>query len=244
MTRHNALQSAGTLCVAIASIFITGGSLKAADLRGPGYVAPADTEEVYRPSAPIWQGLYWGLSGGYGWGNSEQTYDRNNNHGLASTDPEGALGAFTIGYNFAPAPGLLIGAEADLGIMDISADAKEVYDGHIYKTQFGTFWGTLRARAGVLFGRALIYGTGGIAFMETDEVSIGNTPGETAINDDLRSGWVVGGGLEYALMPGVTSKIEYLHMDFGTYEGLSDNREDFTFKNDVDLVRAGLNFKF
>ncbi len=244
MKSRIAQSGAGAVLLVLATSIVFVTSTSAADLRGKGYVPPADEQEVYHAPTPIWQGLYWGFSAGYGWGSSEQTYDRNDNHGIASTDPEGALGAFTVGYNFVPTPGFLIGAEADLGLMDISADDKEVYDGHVYRTQFGSFWGTIRARAGVYFGKALLYGTGGVAFMETDEVSIGNTPGETAVNQDVRSGWTVGGGVEYAFMPGVTGKVEYLHMDFGTYEGLSDNREDFSFKNEVDLVRAGLNFKF
>jgi hypothetical protein len=45
-------------------------------------------------------------------------------------------------------------------------------------------------------------------------------------------------------MPGVTGKVEYLHMDFGTYKGYSANREDYSFDNRVDLIRTGLNFKF
>lgn len=42
----------------------------------------------------------------------------------------------------------------------------------------------------------------------------------------------------------MSAKLEYLHMDFGTYEGYSANREDFSFENEVDLVRVGLNYKF
>lgn len=199
-------------------------------------------EESYRPT--IFRGLYWGLSLGYGWGESEQMYDRNDNHGIASTSPSGPLGALTIGYNWPVSSMFLLGLEVDLGMMDVSADDKIVYDGHVYKTQFGPWWGTMRGRAGILFDRALVYATGGVAFMGVDEVSIGNTPGETAHNKDLRSGWVVGAGLEYAFTPRMSGKIEYLHMDFGSYNGYSANREDFSFDNKVDLVRVGLNFKF
>lgn len=209
---------------------------------------PAPQAVDYVPAsqpAPIWQGLYWGLSAGYGWGESEQTYNRNDNHGLASTAPHGALASVTVGYNYMWSHNVLVGIEGDLGLMDISADDKIVYDGHVYKTSFGPWWGTVRGRAGYLWdSRTLFYGTAGIAFMAVDEVSIGNTPGETASNRDVRSGWVVGAGIEHAFLPGVTGKIEYLHMDFGSYDGFSANREDFSFANRIDLVRAGLNFKY
>jgi outer membrane immunogenic protein len=206
-------------------------------------VAPAPPP-IQLPAVPIWQGLYAGVSGGYGWGRSEQSYDRNDNHGLAATHPEGVLASLTVGHNHLVTPGFLVGVEADLGLMDITADDKVVYDGHVYKTSFGPWWGTMRARAGVVVDRTLLYGTGGVAFMGVDEVSIGNTPGETAHNKDTRSGWVIGGGIEHALAPGVSAKVEYLHMDFGKYEGLSANREDFSFDNKVDLVRTGLSVRF
>ena len=203
------------------------------------------TSDVIVTRTPaIWTGIYAGLSAGYGWGHSEQDYERNDNHGLASTSPSGGLGAVTLGYNYALANGFVIGAEGDLGLMDISADDKIVYDGHIYKTRFGPWWGTLRARAGYVFGDTLVYGTGGVAFMEVDEVSVGNTPGETALNEDWRTGYVVGAGIEHVLSPGMTAKLEYLHMDFGEYHGLSANQEPFYFDNRVDLIRAGLNFAF
>lgn len=216
----------------------------AADLGGKAYVPPANEEETYIPPSPIWQGMYWGASLGYGWGQSEHNYDRNDNHGLAEQDLEGGLGALSLGYNFVPAPGFLIGAEADIGIMDLAADDREIFDGHVWKSQFGPLWGTVRGRAGVYFDRTLIYGTGGWAFMDVDEVGYGDAAGQTAENRDLRSGWVVGGGIEHAFLPGVTGKIEYLHMDFGRYDGLSENRETFYFDNTVDVVRTGLNFKF
>lgn len=195
-------------------------------------------------TAPIWEGLYWGGSVGYGWGDSEHYYDRNDNHGTATNALEGGLASLTIGYNTLVAPGFLVGVEGDLGIMDISADDKVIFDGHVWKAEYGLFWGTIRGRAGVLFGDTLLYGTGGWAVMEVNEVGYGDAAGQTAVNEDVRSGWVLGGGVEHAFSPGMTAKLEYLHMDFGSYEGLSENREDYAFDNTVDIVRAGLNFKF
>lgn len=191
-----------------------------------------------------WSGFYAGLSAAYGWGHSAQNYERAGDHGAASTDPAGFAGSVTLGYNFDMGGGFVAGIEGDLGLMDISEGAKEVYDGHIYKTSYGPGWGTLRGRAGYAFGPTLVYATGGFAFMALDDVSIGNTPGETAINEDFKTGWVLGAGVEQVLSPGMTVKLEYLHMDFGTYDGLSANRERFSFENDVDLVRAGINYRF
>lgn len=216
-----------------------------ADLGGPRPAPRQPVVEVYRdPGRYDWSGTYFGLSAGYGWGTSEHSYDRGTNHGTASQSPEGWLGAVTLGYNYMLSPSLLVGIEGDLGLMSLDADDKVIFDGHVWKTHFGSTWGTLRGRLGFALDRLLIFGTAGVAFMGVDEVAIGDAAGQTAENTDFRSGWVVGGGVEYALTSSISTKIEYLHMDFGKYDGLSENREAFYFDNKVDVVRMGLNFKF
>jgi len=228
---------------------LVGASASAADLKGatkrpsapppePDYVAPAPA------LAPIWQGLYWGVSLGYGWGDSEHRYDRNDNHGTAESELSGGVASVTVGYNYMWSPSLLVGIEGDLGLMDLSADDKIIFDGHVWKSEFGPFWGTLRARAGWLFGNTLVFATGGWAITEVNEVGIGDAAGQTATNESVRSGWVLGGGIEHAFSPNMTAKIEYLHMDFGRYEGYSENQEYYSFDNTIDLVRAGLNIKY
>jgi len=200
---------------------------------------------AYEGRATIWQGLYLGLSLGYGWGSSEHFYDRNNNHGTAQQSLTGGLGSVTMGYNYLISPSLLVGIEGDLGIMDLRADDKVIFDGHVWESQFGALWGTVRGRAGFLWNqRTLLYATAGLAFMQLDEVGYGDAAGQTAWNTDFRTGWVVGAGVEYALSSTMTAKLEYLHMDFGSYSGLSENREPYSFDNSVDLIRAGLSFKF
>ncbi|MEO1283125.1 MAG: outer membrane beta-barrel protein [Pseudomonadota bacterium] len=246
MTRQNFSNSHIAACVLALPLAITaasGTTASAADLGGSLKDPPAPID--YAPTRPpIWQGTYWGASLGYGWGESEHYYDRGNNHGSAENDLEGGLASLTLGYNYLAAQGLLVGIEGDIGIMDLSADDKVIFDGHVWKSEFGSFWGTVRGRAGFLWGNTLFYGTGGWAFMEVNEVGIGDADGQTATNEDIRSGWVAGGGIEHAFSPGMTTKIEYLHMDFGSYDGLSENQEAYSFDNTVDLVRAGINFKF
>lgn len=249
-SRVSASFALATTAAIVASLFAIVSKAEAADLGGeyrdkPRPLAMVSPPPSYRDGdAPIWNGLYWGGSIGYGWGESEHYYDRGDNHGSATNDLEGGLASLTIGYNYLVSQGLLVGVEGDLGIMDLSADDKVIFDGHVWKSEYGMFWGTIRARAGVLFGDTLLYGTGGWAIAEVNEVGYGDAAGQTAVNEDVRSGWVVGGGLEHAFSPGMTAKVEYLHMDFGSYDGISENQEAYSFDNTVDLVRAGLNFKF
>ena len=220
-------------------------SAEAADLGRPAGPAASHWPVPDAGTAPYnWQGLYFGGSVGYGWGDSAHTYDRGTNHGLANNDVGGGIISVNLGYNWQAWPGFIAGVEGDIGTMDLSGDDRTIFDGHRWSTRYGPFWGTLRARAGYTFDRMMIYGTGGLAFMDIDEVAIGDAAGQTAINDDFATGWTVGGGIEYAIAPNMTMKAEYLHMDFGEVEGLSANNERYTFDNTVDVIRAGVNVRF
>jgi len=69
-------------------------------------------------------------------------------------------------------------------------------------------FGTLKARAGLPFGRWLVYGTGGIAFAQLEARG---PNGET--DGDATLGWVAGGGVEYAWNKGTFLRLEYTHVD-------------------------------
>ncbi|HEX5958377.1 MAG TPA: outer membrane beta-barrel protein [Hyphomicrobiaceae bacterium] len=168
-------------------------------------------------SPPLWQGVYYGISAGYGWGES------------AGVSPEGFAASVTAGYNHQVGP-LVIGIEGDFGYINGEDSAA----GGLFRSELGPLWATARGRAGLAFGRALLYGTGGAAFAQTDVTIAGDS------NDDWRTGWVAGGGLEWALGSRTSAKVEYLHMDFGQNSELAG----FAFDEKIDLVRLGLNFRF
>jgi outer membrane autotransporter protein len=204
----------------------------------------AFTSAAMRPYDVMWQGPYAGGSIGYGSGSSTQSYDRNNNHGLATVHPDGFVLSGTAGYNFLFSERFLVGAEADLGFMSLSSGTHTIYDGHRWNAKFGPLWGTARARVGYIMGDWMFFGTGGLAFMHTDSVSIGNTAPETAKDDRFRTGWALGAGVEFAFARNMSAKLEYLHLGFGKYSGVSANNEDFYFKDKIDMVRVGVNFHF
>ena len=58
---------------------------QAADLgRSASPVYEAEPDRV--PIRSIWDGVYYGASVGYGWGESDHFYDRNDNHGIATQE--------------------------------------------------------------------------------------------------------------------------------------------------------------
>jgi outer membrane immunogenic protein len=103
--------------------------------------------------------------------------------------------------------------------------------------------------------KTMVYITGGGAWAKIDSslAVIGNPIPTGFSQSDTRSGWTIGGGLEYALGYGWSAKSEFLYVDFGnwntvtctagagcpvgTITNMNVNLKDY-------IWRAGLNYKF
>jgi outer membrane immunogenic protein len=122
--------------------------------------------------------------------------------------------------------------------------------------------GTTRARIGFVAtpdNRLMIYGTGGVAYGGgTSNFSVfDSTTGSlfTGSPSSTRVGWVVGGGVEYAVTNNITVKGEYLYADLGssTFNTVGNAAAATFFPGVVataklsynaSIIRAGVNYKF
>jgi len=216
--------------------------------------AAADKIEAHRAAIddgatpPIWNSWYVGASVGYGWGESDY-YLAQAGHGAATNRPSGFAGSLMAGRNWQFPNRVVLGIEGDLGLMDLT-DQRHWRDDHLFKSQFGPFWATLRGRAGYLWSnRLLLFATAGAAFLETDETVLGAgegeaNPGQTSPNRNFHLGWVAGLGAEYAYSERLSAKLEYLHMDFDQFQSRNGNGSLYTFEDHIDLWRVGVNYKF
>ncbi|MCG7391872.1 porin family protein [Microvirga sp. ACRRW] len=248
-----------------------------------GAATAADLPARAAPPAPIvaavplftWTGFYVGVNAGYGWhnnGDNTSVLVPGGAVGVGSVpgtitfnddDGEGFVGGGQIGYNYQMGS-FVIGLEADLQWADLGGANGTA----IYPAQWGAYafqpagvaggvdwFGTVRARAGVAFDRALVYATGGFAYGGADDNN-----DFFSNNDDVRTGWVLGAGFEYAFTNNLTAGIEGLWVnldnDNRTYVGSSipavgagrtavdvagfDRDSD----NDFFVARAKLNYKF
>ena len=121
-------------------------------------------------------------------------------------------------------------------------------------------FGTLRARVGYLLtDKLLAYGTGGLAWAMVDssiEPLHGgvNTTDAYATAENNHIGYAVGGGLEYKITDHVSINAEYLYVDLGEqdyrFAGSKSNgngiyaTDSFNPKLEMDLIKAGLNYRF
>ena len=222
MKRFILAAFAGLLAAAVASPSL------AADLPRPSYKAP-----VY--VAPFsWTGFYVGINGGYGWGDSQWS----GNGTDFNVSPKGWLGGGTIGYNYQTGSWVW-GIEGDIDYVNLKGTADSSFCPTC--TFKDTWLGTLRGRVGYSFDRWLPFLTGGLAY--------GNANMDSGAGSASKSqaGWTIGAGVEYALVGGWSTKIEYLYVDLGKMSCDSSSclmPADESISFTANIIRVGLNYRF
>lgn len=193
-----------------------------------------------------------------------------NASGSGSITDSGFTGGIQAGYNW-QINNFVYGLETDFGAFKLngSTQVSGLYPGggrpiltgrpYTVGSSFNTDWlFTFRGRLGfALPSNLLAYATGGLALTKlgiTNSFSDVILPGaaENASGSGQKTGWTVGGGLEWALNKHWTVKGEYLFLDFGkvTTSGIIRNggayAQGISTSSDltVQVARLGVNYKF
>lgn len=259
---------AGALALAAASQAV------AADLppvAPPPPRAPATYVPVVVPTYN-WGGIYLGINGGYGFGQSSWA-DTNNPSAATSSgnfSTNGFLIGGTVGGNF-QAGQAVFGIEADwdwanfkgstnpnsgfCGNTVVGSAPPQFLDASSSCQTQADWLATVRGRIGYAFDRVLVFGTGGLAVANVETNLIGGTSGTPSPQNNIALGWTAGAGVEFAFAQNWTAKFEYLFVDL---ENVTCNTSacgaDYTLTGGVvpndtvklyeNIVRAGINFKF
>jgi len=230
-------------------------------------MASAQSNQVYK-----WTGFYVGLNAGYGFGGD-------NNYSLSpvstnwtaavvgggvaepSFKPHGFVGGIQAGADWRFSNVFLIGLESDIQISDIGDKNRGIADG-LYsvpgetKIQQDLKWfGTTRLRFGVLpMERLLAYATGGLAYGKVkSSASVSFIDGElyAGSKSKVETGYVIGGGLEFAFTKNIFMRREYLYYDLGrrgvpllTISGGIPQESNGSFTTRGNIMRMGVNYKF
>ena len=252
-----------TLGFALAAGLTCAGSAFAADLpvREP---APA-----YAPPVFTWTGFYAGLNAGgastsakLGWTCLPTCLDapaaivERQNLSNRTLRPTGFVGGGQVGYNWQTGS-FVFGIEADAdfltGRRGSTLPLSAAFPGNsITQSVRADFFGTVRGRLGFAVDRLLVYATGGLAVGHFNFADSSLYPGsaQAVSASKTKTGWTVGGGVEYAVWQNWSVKAEYLYSDFGTFTNSSSlpapaiityiHRHKLT----ENVLRLGINYRF
>jgi outer membrane immunogenic protein len=226
------------LLAGTAALLIAANAAQAADL--PSRYSPAPAYEAI--PAFTWTGFYAGANVGYGWNvGTSRYYDPA--FSLSGGRKGGFVGGAQAGYNYQLGM-FVFGAETDLQYAAVGNKGGS-YGGLYFRDNSDGYFGTVRARLGVAFDRALVYGTGGFAY--------GDIGGNRVIDpllgyhkgNSTNGGWTLGAGAEYGVSNNLTAKIEGLYVNLDTKDNYVLGRY-FESRRDTEfgVIRAGLNYKF
>jgi outer membrane immunogenic protein len=241
-------------------------------------IGSAQAADMPLKAAPIvapftWTGVYLGINAGYGTGQSTGNFYCTNPARVASgtgcpsampaaLSQSGGFVGGQLGANYQT--GLFVwGVEADIHVSHINDSTGALtlpccigigtFTGDTLLRSATLDWfGTVRGRLGLaIWDRTLIYGTGGLMYGEEVANLLATTPGPTytAQSSGTHTGWVAGGGIEYAFTNTLSAKVEGLYYDMGSETiafthpaTLFTDTANFTYKG--ALVRLGANLKF
>lgn len=206
---------------------------------------------VVQPIPFTWTGFYVGASAGFISNNStgddggDGTGDGMiNSAGTYHIGDVGGIFGGNVGYNYQFAPNWVLGIEADISGSTLNGNGFSDIFGSEVTSKLSAL-GTVRGRIGYAFDRMLVYATGGFAYGKVhNRASYQQDPFYTVDEDTWKTGWTVGGGLEYAFTNNWTVRAEGLYVDLGTSSFVSPSGCSFGFKNRYAIGRVGLNYKF
>ena len=245
MQRFAFLLTATTLFVAAGSVAY------AADLSVNASPQPA--------TAYNWSGLYGGAHIGGGWISSNATFTGTTGVPFDPTgtsydiDHSGFLGGLQLGYNYQTG-NWVFGVGGDFSWINASQDTVtngSLLAGSVIHSQVKTDWlATLTGRVGYAMNNWLLYAKGGAGWARQTYGGYATSGGATVlVNDitDTRTGWTVGGGVEWGFGRNWSAFLEYDYLDFGTKSyALTSTTSTSTYdvKSSASELKAGVNYRF
>jgi outer membrane immunogenic protein len=198
--------------------------------KAPDYTAP---QVIYN-----WTGFYIGghVGGAFAGDNSLQGSDAR------------FLGGVQGGFDYQFAPTWVMGIEAQYSWLGGGNNNGVLFPGGTLVTANSDQLGSVTGRIGYTWGPALLYGKGGYAWRDNNNlaVSIAGVPQPFSTDGSRRDGFTVGAGLEYMFAPNWSAKVEYQYYNFGktTFNTGPADVIGARFRDDEHTVKAGVNYRF
>jgi len=214
------------------------GQIGAGGFNWPGEWFSAQGNE----EAVDWNGPYLGITLGHGFGREEGTITDLSgavaDGGVLDERLQNAVAGFLGGVNWQLQNNMVLGVEADIMTGALGAGSSVVVADPnsnlaFYKrleSSVDYSWdgfASLRGRVGYSFGRTLVYGTAGPAWLRETQTRTQYRSDQGGSTVDVffsetsrvdRNGWSLGGGVERAIGQRWSLRAEYLYADFGKGE--------------------------
>ncbi len=234
--------------------------------------AAADLPVRAAPPAPVaavpvftWTGFYAGIHGA--WIRNDVDAIRTSGTTVPAALTPARVSLYDDGFGGGAQVGYLMqfgsivaGLEADITATDIGRSRSVTPTGTTVTTRVSSdmdFFGTVKGRLGVtfpsflpFFQQSMIYVTGGLGYADIDNrVRVSGAVGPlTGRGDDIKVGFVVGGGTESAITRNISIKTETLYYnledDTVATNTVRVNTARYRFENDGWISRIGLNVRF
>ncbi len=231
----------------------------AADLRMPVKAPPPAAVRAFS-----WTGCYLGGHVGWGWGRKTISDTPNGDlvdfftPGPATSldaDVNGFLGGGQIGCDFQLGSNFVLGAEGNLAWSDIKGTSASFDGGGGPGSTPTTFhakidWlASLTGRVGYAIDHWLVYAKGGVAWAH-ENYEFRTYLATWSASESARTGWTVGGGLEWAFADHWSTKIEYQYYDFGSRDLRFDPHDarialdTENVKQQLHTIKGALSYRF
>jgi outer membrane immunogenic protein len=138
-------------------------------------------------------------------------------------------------------PRIVVGLEGDISYF--SSKHSSLNYGDPVFTGFDASWiATARARLGYSTGPAVLYATGGGAWVNLTESLV--TPTGVASASKTLNGWAIGGGIETVFSGNWSMKSEYLLVDVGRVDAVVPAVGAISADHTFHLFRTALVYRF
>jgi outer membrane immunogenic protein len=184
----------------------------AADLpaAAPSYKAP-----VMAPApAYYWSGCYFGGNAGGVWEKASNTFD--NGAGLVedfSFNKSSWIAGGQVGCQY-QWTNVVFGVEGTWSGMDLNQTDTSVFDPNRTRTLKLDEIATVVGKLGFAWDRAMFYAVGGWADGRFNWFAINNATGVNGGFQNWQSGWTVGGGIDYMVMPSLVVGVKFDYYNF------------------------------
>jgi outer membrane immunogenic protein len=223
-------------------------SASAADMRVP-YRPPAPPPPVYFS----WTSCYIGGHLGGGWGEKTVSVPTLAPGVSVTGDTSGFLGGGQVGCNLQFGSNWVIGIEGDGSGSDIRGDITQTVLGITGTAHAQTDWiASATGRLGWAWDRWLLYAKGGAAWAGDKYSAFIPVFNEQLEASETRTGWTVGGGIEWAFWSNWSVKAEYDYYDFGTrtitltgtFAGAPIQVPGVNVRQRISVGKFGINYRF